>query len=116
MIYWGANPAAAHANHMKRYSYISKGYWTVEGKKEKKLVVADVRETKTAKMADVFLQIEQGKDYLVFSALRAILYGHEDVVSDKVGDVSKKDLLETVRMMMMKEAKFGMIFFGRGVT
>ncbi len=78
--------------------------------------MADVRETKTAKMADVFLQIEQGKDYLVFSALRAILYGHDDVVSDKVCGVSKKDLLETVRMMMMKEAKFGMIFFDRGVT
>jgi formylmethanofuran dehydrogenase subunit B len=114
VIYWGADPAAAHANPMKRYSYISKGYWTAEGKKNKKLIVVDVRKTATAKMADVFLQIEQGKDYLVFSALRAILYGHEDVVPDEVGGVSKKDLLETVRMM--KEAKFGMIFFGMGVT
>ncbi len=114
VIYWGANPAAAHANHMKRYSYISKGYWTEEGKKNKKLVVVDVRKTATAKMADVFLQIEQGKDYLVFSALRAMLYGYEDVVPEEVGGISKKDLLETVRMM--KEAKFGIIFFGMGVT
>ncbi len=92
IIYWGANPAEAHANHMKRYSYVSKGFWTEEGKKAKKLVVVDVRATKTSKMADVFLQIEQGKDYLVFSALRAILYGHEEVVPDEVGGVSKKDL------------------------
>lgn len=114
IVYWGANPTAAHANHMKRYSYISKGYWTEEGKKNKKLVVVDVRATKTAQMADVFLQVEQGKDYLVFSTLRAILYGHEDVVPDEVGGVSKKDLLETARLM--KESKFGMIFFGMGVT
>jgi formylmethanofuran dehydrogenase subunit B len=80
----------------------------------KKLVVVDVRATKTSKMADVFLQLDQGKDYLVFSALRAILYGHEDVVPDEVGGVSKKDLLETAEMM--KGAKFGATFFGMGVT
>ncbi|RCV64200.1 formylmethanofuran dehydrogenase subunit B [Methanophagales archaeon] len=114
IIYWGANPAEAHANHMKRYSYVSKGFWTEEGKKAKKLVVVDVRATKTTKMADVFLQIEQGKDYLVLSALRAILYGHADVVPDEVGGVSKKDLLETAEMM--KGAKFGATFFGMGVT
>ncbi|HID20186.1 MAG TPA: formylmethanofuran dehydrogenase subunit B [Methanophagales archaeon] len=114
VIYWGANPTDAHANHMKRYSYITKGYWTAEGKKDKKLIVVDVRETKTAKVADVFIRVEQGKDYLVFSALRALLLGYEDVVPEEVGGVSKKDLLEAVRLM--KEAKFGITFFGMGVT
>nr|MBC8520967.1 formylmethanofuran dehydrogenase subunit B [Methanomicrobia archaeon] len=93
---------------------ISKGYWTAEGKKDKKLIVVDVRETKTAKVADVFIRIEQGKDFLVFSALRALLLGYEDVVPEEVGGVSKKDLLEAVRLM--KEAKFGITFFGMGVT
>ncbi len=114
VIYWGANPAQAHANHMKRYSYVSKGYWTAEGKKGKKLVVVDVRKTMTAKMADVFVQVEQGQDYPVFSALRAILQGHEDVVPDKVGGVPKEQLLELANMV--KEAKFVMTFFGMGVT
>ncbi len=114
VIYWGANPAAAHGNHMKRYSYISKGYFLPEGKKEKKLAVVDVRETKSAKLADVFIRIEPGKDYLVLSALRALLLGYDDVVPEEVGGVSKKDLLELVQMM--KETKFGIIFFGMGVT
>jgi len=114
IIYWGSNPAAAHANHMKRYSYVSKGYWTSEGKKGKKLVVVDVRKTMPAKMADVFVQVEQGKDYQVFSALRAILRGHEDIIPDKVGGVPKEQLVEVANMM--KEAKFGIIFFGMGVT
>ncbi len=114
VIYWGANPTSAHGNHMKRYSYISKGYFLPGGKKDKKLVVVDVRETKTAKMADRFIQVEPGKDYLFFSALRAILYGHEDVVPDDVGGVAKKELLELADMM--KETPFGIIFFGMGVT
>jgi len=114
IIYWGANPAAAHANHMKRYSYVSKGFWTAEGKKNKKLVVVDVRQTMTSKMADVFLQIEQGKDYQIFSALRAILRGHGDVVPDNVGGIAKEQLLEVADMV--KEAKFGITFFGMGVT
>jgi formylmethanofuran dehydrogenase subunit B len=99
---------------MKRYSYVSKGYWTSEGKKGKKLVVVDVRQTIPAKMADVFLQVDQGKDFQVFSALRTILRGHEDVVPDRVGGIAKEQLLEVVNMM--KEANFGIIFFGMGVT
>lgn len=114
IIYWGANPSQAHANHMKRYSYVSKGYWTAEGKKGKKMVVVDVRKTMTTKMADVFVQIKQGYDYPVFSALRAILRGHEDVVPDEVGGVPKEQLLEVANMV--KESKFMMTFFGMGVT
>ena len=114
ILYWGANPAYAHANHMKRYSYVSKGFWTEEGKKGKKLVVVDPRKTMTAKMADVFVQLKQGYDFPVFSALRAILRGHADVVPDEVGGVAKAQLIEIAEMV--KKAKFGMTFFGMGVT
>jgi len=114
IIYWGSNPTAAHANHMKRYSYISKGFWTAEGKKDKKMVVVDVRETKTSKMADVFVQVKPGGDYPVFSALRAILRGQAEIIPDEVGGVPKAKLLEVAEMM--KKAKFGIIFFGMGVT
>jgi formylmethanofuran dehydrogenase subunit B len=114
IIYWGANPSQAHANHMKRYSYVSKGYWTEEGKKGKKLVVVDPRKTMTTKMADVFVQIKQGYDFPVFSALRAILRGHGDVLPDEVGGVTKEQLMELAEMV--KGAKFGMTFFGMGVT
>ncbi|HDS45391.1 MAG TPA: formylmethanofuran dehydrogenase subunit B [Methanomicrobia archaeon] len=114
IIYWGANPAYAHANHMKRYSYVSKGFWTQEGKKDKKLVIVDPRKTMTTKMADVFVQIKQGYDYPVFSALRAILRGHADIVPDEVGGVSKAQLMEIAEMV--KGAKFVMTFFGMGVT
>lgn len=114
VIYWGANPVYAHANHMRRYSYIAKGYFTKEGKKEKKLAVVDVRETRTARMADLFLRVEPGSDYSVLSALRAILGDFEECVPEKVGGVEKEKLLELAEMI--KDSKFGIIFFGLGLT
>ena len=114
VIYWGSNPVFAHANHMKRYSYLAKGFFLPGGRKDKKMVVVDVRETKSAKMADLFIRVHPTKDYLVFSALRAILRGHEDVVPEEVGGVPKKDLLSLAEMV--KNAKFVITFFGMGVT
>ncbi len=114
VIYWGSNPVFAHPNHMKRYSYLSKGRFTPGGKKDRKMVVVDVRETKSAKLADLFVKVRPGGDFLVFSALRAILQGHEDVVPDEVAGVEKKDLLSLAEMI--KNANFIITFFGMGVT
>jgi formylmethanofuran dehydrogenase subunit B len=99
---------------MKRYSYVSKGFWTAEGKKDKKLIVVDVRVTKSSRLADVFIQVKSGGDYALFSALRAILRGHADVIPDEVSGVPKEKLLEVAEMV--KKAKFGITFFGMGVT
>jgi len=99
---------------MRRYSYISKGWFRPGGKKDRKLVVVDVRETRTAKMADLFIKVEPNKDYLVLAALRAIVNGFADVIPDEVGGVPKEKLVELAEMM--KKAQFGIIFFGMGLT
>jgi formylmethanofuran dehydrogenase subunit B len=80
-----------------------------------------VRETKTAKadprwhfiyqLADMFIKVDPGKDYELFSALRARLKGHD--VGDVAG-VSSKKIGELVEKM--KSCKFGVIFFGLGLT
>lgn len=114
VIYWGSNPTAAHPNHMKRYTYISKGYFLPGGKKDKKLAVVDVRETSTAKMAHLFAQVEPGKDFLLYSAVRAVLMGYEDIVPEVVGGVPKEKIVALAKAM--KEARFFVIFFGMGVT
>ena len=41
----------------------------------RKLIVVDPRVTDTAKMADMHLQVEQGKDYEFLNALRVALEG-----------------------------------------
>lgn len=114
IVFWGCNPVYAHPRHTARYSYMAKGFFTPEGKKGRKLVVVDVRKTKTANLADEFLQIEPDADYVVLSSLRAIIAGCEDVVPESVGGLSKEKLIEVAEMM--KNARFGVIFFGMGLT
>ena len=114
VVFWGCNPAEAHPRHRARYSHAVKGFFRPGGKKDRKVYVVDVRETKTARVADEFIRVEPGYDYMVFSALRTILAGHEDVVPDTVGGVEKSKLIEMVDAM--KSCEFGIIFGGMGLT
>jgi len=112
VVFWGSNPMEAHPRHPLRYSMSAKGL-LIEGRKQRKVVVVDVRKTKTAKKADIFIQIKPGYDYPIIAALRALIKG-EDVEVDEVGGVSKEQLKELADMM--KNAKYGIIFYGLGVT
>ncbi|MCX9014447.1 MAG: formylmethanofuran dehydrogenase subunit B, partial [Candidatus Methanoperedens sp.] len=114
IIFWGCNPVQAHPRHMGRYSVFSRGFFSGKGRRGRKVIVVDVRKTDTANMADEYIQVQYGSDYLIISALRAILSGHEDVVPDRVGGVAKEDLVKLVGIL--KEAKFGTLFFGMGLT
>ncbi len=114
IVFWGSNPVHAHPRHMGRYSVFAKGLFSEKGRKGRKVIVVDVRKTETANMADEFVQLEQGSDYLVVSALRAILSGHADVVPESVGGVPKEQLTKLVDTL--KTGKFVGIFFGMGLT
>ena len=112
-IFWGCNPVEAHPRHPSRYSVMAKGLLT-KGRVDRKVVVVDVRKTVSALMASHFIQIRPGSDYLIFSALRSIIKGHEDVVPEEVGGVKKKKLIELANMML--EAKYITILFGLGLA
>lgn len=114
IVFWGCNPVQAHPRHMGRYSTFAKGFFSDKGRKGKKIVVVDVRKTDTADVADEYVEVEQGSDYLIVSALRAILAGQGEVVPEKVGGVAKEQLVKLVETL--KAAKFGAIFFGMGLT
>lgn len=114
VVFWGSNPVHAHPRHMGRYSVFAKGFFSEKGRKGRKIIVVDVRKTDTANIADEYIQVAQGSDYLVISALRAILSGHADVVPATVGGVSKEELSKLVETM--KAARFGAVFFGMGLT
>jgi formylmethanofuran dehydrogenase subunit B len=79
----------------------------------RKMVVIDVRETMTAKMADYFVQVKPNKDYEVMEALRAIVADQELEV-DSVGGVPVEYLKEIADLMV--GCKFGVIFFGLGLA
>jgi formylmethanofuran dehydrogenase subunit B len=79
----------------------------------RKLIVVDVRESMTAKVADYFIQVQPGKDYEIMAAIRAILKD-EELDVDEVGGVSVEYLEELVDVLI--NAQFGVIFFGMGLT
>jgi formylmethanofuran dehydrogenase subunit B len=115
MIYWGGNPAECHPRHFTKYSLTQKGKFIPNGRKDRTMVLVDIRETPSAKAADMFLQITPGKDFEVITALRAIVKGQR-VDREAVAETGLTvEQLEDLAGQM-KAARFGIIFFGMGLS
>ena len=112
IIYWGCNPAHAHPRHMSRYSIFPRGFFTGKGQASRKVIVVDPRPTDTSNMADYYYQVEQGRDYELLQAFRTALHGHP--LPDMVSGIPKEKIYEGAEVM--KSGRFGIIFFGMGVT
>lgn len=79
------------------------------------MVLVDIRETKSVKAADTFLQVRPGKDFELITILRAMI--KDQPISDaQVAEtgVSIEALQDLVAQM--KAAKFGAMFFGMGLS
>jgi formylmethanofuran dehydrogenase subunit B len=81
--------------------------------KKRKMVVVDVRRTRTAEAADYFLQVEPNKDYELLQAFR-MLINDEELDVDEVAGVPV-ELLEEIADVMVG-CEFGVFFFGVGLT
>ena len=114
IVYWGANPIAAHPRHMSRYSTYSDGFFLDDSFRDRTVIVFDVRRSDTANLADEFIQVKSGGDYAVFSALRAIIQGKADVIPETVAGVTKAELIRISRILL--GARFGAFFTGIGLT
>ena len=116
IIFWGSNPAESHPRHFTKYSLMPKGMFLPNGRSDRTCVIVDVRKTKSAKAADIFLQIKPRKDFEALWTLRALAQGIEldpKEVQEETGiELSVwQDLMDR-----MKASKFGVIFFGMGLT
>ncbi len=116
IIFWGSNPAESHPRHFTRYSLMPKGLFTPNGRKDRTCVVVDVRKTKSAKAADIFIQIKPRKDFEALWTLRALAAGIE-LDAEQVERETGTPLSQWQELMdKMKECKFGVMFFGMGLT
>ncbi len=115
IIYWGGNPAECHPRHFTRYTLTQKGKFLPRGRKDRTMVLVDIRETMSAKAADIFLQVRPGKDFEMLSILRALVKGQR-VSPEGVAETGLK--LEQLQDLVnrMKAAKFGVLFFGMGLS
>ncbi|HJJ98624.1 MAG TPA: formylmethanofuran dehydrogenase subunit B, partial [Methanocorpusculum sp.] len=114
IVYWGCNPIAAHPRHLSRYSTFPTGAFLPEGRADRTVIVVDIRESETAKLADIFIQVKPGGDYALFNALRAIVRGERNVIPDTVAGVERSVLFKTADILL--NAKFGSFFTGIGLT
>src|SRR5207237_624932 len=115
VILWGSNPAESHPRHWGRYSTMPKGQFVPNGRKDRTVVLVDVRKSKSAPAADIFLQVKPRKDFEALWALRALVKGVEldSSAADETGIPldQLKDLAQR-----MKSCKFGILFFGMGLS
>ena len=115
IVYWGGNPAECHPRHFTKYTLMQKGKFVPAGRKGRTMVLVDIRETPSARAADIFLQIRPGADFEVATTLRALIKGcpvDKDAAEDT--GLTLDQLREFAEQM--KRARFGVIFFGMGVS
>ncbi len=125
LVFWGCNPAVSHVRHFARYSVMPKGMHTPRGRRDRTVVVVDVRPTASTRTADLFLQVQPGADFEVLTALRALVQGREIDCelritncelrhAETVGGVPIAHLQELAERM--KSCRFGVAFMGMGLT
>jgi formylmethanofuran dehydrogenase subunit B len=115
IVFWGCNPTVSHIRHVARYSVTPRGRLTPRGRRDRTVVVVDVRPTTSTRLADHFLQLWPGADFEVLTTLRALVQGNGDGIdAETVGGVPLSQLRELAEMM--KTSRFGVAFMGMGLT
>jgi formylmethanofuran dehydrogenase subunit B len=113
IIFWGTDPSDSHPRHLSKYSYFPRGKEKQRGWEEERTAIAiDVRKSHTAKICgNYFFQIPQGGDA---EFVEAIIAGISGKLPKTSFNYPPKKILELANIL--KGAKFGVIFAGRGLV
>jgi formylmethanofuran dehydrogenase subunit B len=113
IVYTGSNAMNSHPRHMARYSTFARGYFRQRGRFDRTVVTIDPRYSDTAKMSDLWVGLEQGGDYELYNAIRAVLKGKE-LKKDIIAGIPKENIYGIADAM--KNVQFGVVFFGLGLS
>jgi formylmethanofuran dehydrogenase subunit B len=115
VIFWGGNPAEAHPRLFSRYAVTAKGMYIPNGRKDRTVVLVDVRRTPSTPVADIFIQVKPRTDFEVLWALRALVKGRpvDPSIEERTG--VPLTVLEDLAARM-KACRFGALLFGMGLT
>jgi formylmethanofuran dehydrogenase subunit B len=116
IIFWGSNPAESHPRHFTKYSLMPKGMFVPRGRKDRYCIMVDVSKTKSARAADLFIQIKPRKDFEALWALRALAKGVDLDPAEVEAETGVPLATWQGVMDRMKQAKYGVILFGTGLT
>jgi formylmethanofuran dehydrogenase subunit B len=115
LVFWGGNPAESHPRHFTKFSVTPKGMFVPRGRKDRYVVLVDVRRTPSARAADLFLQVRPRKDFELLWALRALVKGVE--VDPGIEAETGVELATLTALVdRMKRAKYGVFLFGMGLS
>jgi formylmethanofuran dehydrogenase subunit B len=113
VIVWGADPMVTHPRHLSRYALEPRGLFAPNGRRDRTLVVVDAYPSRTAEAADLFLRVTPDQDYEVLGVLRALL--KKRVLAIK--GVGGRPLAEWEALLeQMKGCRYGIVFYGTGLT
>lgn len=113
VVYWGSNPVESHPRHPTRYALLPPGEFVPRGRADRFAVVADVRRTASADLADLFLPIEPGRDFEALWVLRGLIRGRQPEPDAVLG--APLPLLQQLADRMIR-CRFGIVFFGLGLS
>jgi formylmethanofuran dehydrogenase subunit B len=115
LVFWGGNPAESHPRLFTRYAVTAKGMYVPNGRKDRTVVLVDVRRTPSAAVADIFVQVKPQRDFEVLWALRALVKGKRvDPAIETLTGVPLATLEDLASRM--KRCRYGVLFFGMGLT
>jgi formylmethanofuran dehydrogenase subunit B len=113
VLFWGSNPVESHPRHFERYSVDPVGEFLRGGRKDRTIVVVDVRPTASSERADVFLQVEPGRDFEALWTLRSLIRDQAPEPGAILG--APLDALQALAQRM-KTCRCGIAFFGLGLS
>ncbi len=103
VVFWGSDPLVTHPRHIERYCPPRPG---------RTIVVVDTHETETARAADLFVPVTAGRQWEAVWELRMALTSRDrEGAGEEIPAPSRSRLVE-----LLRSAKFGVIFFGSGIT
>ncbi|HEY6280319.1 MAG TPA: formylmethanofuran dehydrogenase subunit B [Burkholderiales bacterium] len=115
LVFWGGNPAESHPRLFTRYTVTAKGMYVPNGRKDRTVVLVDVRRSPSAAVADIFVQVKPQRDFELLWALRALVKGRRvDPAIEQVTGVPLATLEDLAQRM--KNCRFGALLFGMGLT
>lgn len=94
---------------------MQKSKFLPKGRKDRTMVLVDIRETKSVKASDIFLQVRPGKDFELITILRALIKDQQVSDAEIASTGLQREALEDL-VKRMKSAKFGAMFFGMGLS
>lgn len=107
VLFWGADPLTTHPRHLERFSR------PPNDRRGRTVIVLDHARTATAAEADLFIQIEPGRDFEVLSALRALWRGRPEGEGPRLAAAAGLPL-ETLRDLAecLQGCRYGAVFYG----